>query len=209
MKEKKVKRFLAIALVTFIVTLSYMTSGATMQHKLQEKPVFTEQTITVTDTTVVNDNETRTDSLKIMLIDEVDKYIRNSYNIYDKKLSEYLVCHSLTYDIELCFMMAQTQLETGFGTMGAGRPTSRHSLFGVNGKWKDYNSAIEDYCKLLRKSYLGNKKSVHDLMRNYVTLGGARYAANRRYEQELSSAYSKIKKNTNIHNLWIELNKPA
>jgi flagellum-specific peptidoglycan hydrolase FlgJ len=104
-------------------------------------------------------------------------------------------------------MMAQTKLETGFGTMGAGRPTSRHSLFGVNRRYSDYNSAIEDYCILLRKSYLGETKTEHDLMKNYVTLSGRRYAANRRYEIELSAEYKKIKNNTQIYELWKELKK--
>ena len=58
-------------------------------------------------------------------------------------------------------MMSQTELETNFGTIGAGRPTSKKSLFGVNiysrtpfKGYKNYNVAIEEYCKLLRRSYL-------------------------------------------------------
>ena len=203
MNEKKVKRVLAIALVTCLAALSYVHTGAT-RYSVIDNPTFV-NTIMIADT-VENDNvETKNDSLRLQLIDAVDSHIRKSFKIYDRNLPTYMVDHSLNYNIDLCFMMAQTTIETGFGTAGAGKPTSRHSLFGVCKRYKNYNSAVEDYCILLRKSYLGTKKSEHDLMRNYVTLGGVRYAANRRYEKELSAEYKKIRSKTNIYELWTEL----
>ena len=102
-------------------------------------------------------------------------------------------------------MMAQTAIETGFGTAGAGRPSSRHSLFGVCKRYSNYDKAVEDYCKLLRKSYLGKRKTEYDLMKNYVTLGGDRYAASRGYEQKLSKEYKRIRNKTQIYELWKEL----
>lgn len=203
MKEKKVKRFLAIALVMFLTTLSYVHTGAT-KHSIIDNPTYVNTMIT--EDTIKNDNvEVKTDSLRLQLIDAVESHIRKSFKIYDKNLPVYMVDHSLNYNIDLCFMMAQTTIETGFGTAGAGRPNSRHSLFGVCKRYGDYNSAVEDYCKLLRKSYLGGHKTEQDLMRNYVTLGGARYAANRRYERELSSEYQRIRNKTTIYELWTEL----
>ena len=46
-------------------------------------------------------------------------------------------------------------------------------------------------------------------MRRYVTLRGARYASNPRYEQHLSSTYKLIKNNTNIYDMWMKLRKKS
>ena len=48
-------------------------------------------------------------------------------------------------------------------------------------------------------------KTEYDLMKNYVTLGGDRYAANRGYEQKLSEEYKRIRNKTQIYELWKEL----
>ena len=167
MKEKKVKRFLAI---TMFVLLAFIFCSGTFVVKSSVAAATLEMN-----------------------------------NINDSNLPMYLVEYSLKYDIDLCFMMAQTSIETGFGTAGAGKPTSRHSLFGVCKRYSNYDKAVEDYCKLLRKSYLGKRKTEYDLMKNYVTLGGDRYAANRGYEQKLSKEYKCIRNRTQIYELWKEL----
>ena len=58
-------------------------------------------------------------------------------------IPKYLVQAGLTNDIDICFIMAQTQIETRYGTMGAGRESSRRSMFGVIKKhYPNYESAI-------------------------------------------------------------------
>ena len=136
------------------------------------------------------------------MIVEVDKYIKTKTNSHHQFIPKYLVLAGLKYDIDICFMMAQTQVETCYGTLGAGREKSRHSLFGVAyQKYPNYENAIDSYCKLLHKSYLGNSRTEQHLLTKYVTLRGGRYAENPNYERDLRIAYNHIKKNTNIYQL--------
>ena len=213
MKEKKVKRFLAI---TMFVLLAFVFRGGTFvaNSSVATVPLKMNTMFIQKNAIITNDsNEARDslmkmnkkDSLRNKLIDDVNIHISRNYRIHDSNLPMYLVDYSLKYNIDLCFMMAQTTIETGFGTAGAGRPSSRHSLFGVCKRYSNYNNAIEDYCKLLRRSYLGDSKTEHDLMKNYVTLGGARYAGGRGYERDLSAEYKRIRNRTQIYELWTEL----
>lgn len=141
------------------------------------------------------------DSIRLEMINQVNGYITTkTRGKHDPKLAEYLVDNSIKYDIDLCFMMSQTQIETCFGTAGAGRPSSRRSLFGVIKKrYNNYNEAIEDYCKLLRKSYLVKGRTEQDLMRRYVTGSGYRYAGSLTYERELSKNYKDICRLTSLN----------
>lgn len=211
MKEKKVKRFLAIVMFltcAFIFSGSFIANSTVSIRPIEISNAFINDTNSVKivkNDSSISDKMNMKDTLRRKLIKNVDYHIRKNFRIYDKNLPMYLVDHSLKYNIDLCFMMAQTTIETGFGTAGAGKPSSRHSLFGVCKRYSNYNNAIEDYCKLLKRSYLGNKKTEHDLMKNYVTLGGARYASNRRYESELSNEYKRIRNRTQIYELWKEL----
>lgn len=139
------------------------------------------------------------------LIDEVQKYIYTKTIKFHRLIPNYIVLAGLENDIDICFMMAQTQVETCYGTLGAGRETSRRSLFGVaQRKYCDYETAIDHYCELLHKYYLKNGRTEQHLMNKYVTVRGARYAENPNYEREIKTAYNHIKRNTNIYNLQQE-----
>ena len=114
----------------------------------------------------------------------------------------------LTNNIDICFMMAQTQIETCYGTTGAGRETSRRSMFGVIKRhYADYEQAINHYCEILKKYYLVRGRTEQHLMTKYVTGTGGRYAGNPRYEIELRAAYKQIKSTTNIYSLQQEWNR--
>ena len=144
--------------------------------------------------------------IKRQLIAEVDNYISaKTRNKAHSNLAEYIVENALKHNIDVCFMMSQTEIETCYGTAGAGRPTSRRSLFGViKKKYTNYNDAIDDYCKLLNKSYLTKGRREKDLMKNYVSSGGYRYAGSTTYEQKLTNVYNRISKNTSISKLQSE-----
>lgn len=211
MKEKKVKRFLAITLFVLIASIffngSFIANSTVATRQLEISNTFIKNN-NANDTTKIDEAQNsvlKRDSLRIRLIDDVNNHIRKNFRIHDNNLPMYLVDYSLKYNIDLCFMMAQTTIETGFGTAGAGRPSSRHSLFGVCKRYSNYDNAVEDYCKLLRSSYLGDRKTEHDLMKKYVTLSGYRYAGSRRYEQNLSAEYKRIRSKTQIYELWTEL----
>lgn len=142
------------------------------------------------------------DSIKKELIEQVENYIYRSFPKTHKTIPTKLVEIGLEKEVDILFMMAQTQIETSFGTAGAGRESSRRSLFGVaKRKYSSYNDAIDDYVAILKKSYLTRGRTEQDLMRRYTTVSGYKYAGNPNYEAELRNTYSRIKKRTDIKEL--------
>lgn len=202
MEQTKLKRFTRIL---FIILLSICTLGGlcyAYNYDVEETP--TTPIIKVTEPEVIDTISTQ-DSIRDALICEVQDYLKKQSPNSHKFIPKYIVYAGLTHDIDICFMMAQTQIETNYGTMGAGRECSRRSLFGVAiRRYGDYETAINDYCILLKKSYIGKGRTEKHLMTKYVTHGGARYASNPNYEKDLQIAYNNIKKETNIYNLQNE-----
>ena len=145
------------------------------------------------------------DSIKDKLIEEVENYIYGRFPKAHETIPTSIVENGLESGIDIVFMMAQTQIETSFGTAGAGRETSRRSLFGVAiKKYASYDLAIKDYIGILKKWYLTRGRTEQHLMNRYTTSGGGRYAENPRYEVELKGAYADIKRQTNISSLQTE-----
>ena len=117
------------ALATFVALITVMNISFPLNANIstltdKELQAQYEGTLFNRDTTVC-----RQDSLKVILYDEVRKYIDTKTDKAHDELHRYLVDNGLKYDIDICFMMSQTELETNFGTLGAGRTTSRKSLF--------------------------------------------------------------------------------
>ena len=145
------------------------------------------------------------DSIKDKLVEEVENYIYGRFPKAHKTIPTSIVENGLESGIDIVFMMAQTQIETSFGTAGAGRETSRRSLFGVAiKKYASYDLAIKDYIDILKKWYLTRGRTEQHLMNRYTTNGGGRYAENPKYEVELKGAYADIKRQTNISSLQTE-----
>lgn len=139
------------------------------------------------------------DSIKRELITEVENYVFTNFPKVNKTIPTAIVENGLEHEVDILFMMAQTQIETHYGTLGAGRETSRRSLFGVAlRKYESYEKAIKDYIAILKKNYLTRGRTEQHLMRRYTTTRGGRYAENPNYEVELRGAYNNIDKKTNI-----------
>lgn len=139
--------------------------------------------------------------IKKELVEEVDKYIhkKTKKKKFHKDISEHLVEVALKNNFDIAFAMAQAEIETCFGTAGIG--ISRRSMYGVYITYKDYNASTDYYIDLVKRKYLGNKKTFQQLANNYVTLGGARYSKNPKYESIFKSAWTNIKSNTKISRL--------
>ena len=150
------------------------------------------------------------DSTYAAVLKVTANYINKQAPKAHNDLPKYLLDAALEYDIDLCFMMAQTQLETNFGTLGAGREKSRRSLFGVyTKKYTSYEYAIDDWCNLLHKSYLGKGRTEEHLMNSYTSHSGKRYAENPSYEISLKSTYKSIVKSTGLKQMQTELKNMA
>lgn len=106
---------------------------------------------------------------------------------------------ALENNIDICFILAQGTIETHLGTAGIGR--TKKSIFGVGRTYNSYEACINDYARILKKSYLTRGRTEFDLMKRYVTTGGARYAQNPHYERELKSRHNVILRKTKIHGL--------
>jgi len=142
------------------------------------------------------------------IIEEVGRHMLKVSRDVDNSLPSIFVKKSIENDIDLVFMMAQAEIETAYGTQGIGRPNSKKSLFGVmRGDYATYGQACDDWCKILKKSYLSSTRDEKSLMENYVTKSGYRYAEDIEYEGKLRGKYYAISKTTGIHNLLDEYTK--
>ena len=148
---------------------------------------------------------------KIQLTKEVQSYIDEvaptsnvrGYAIVDE-------CEK--YNIDICFVLAQAEIESHFGTKGLGSKFNNIFNVDVHDKVKNQkdmkkkyiykypNESIEPYLQLLTNKYLVNKLE-SDLLIKYVDINGSRYASDTDYEAKLRSKYNSIVDNTNIVNL--------
>lgn len=149
---------------------------------------------------------------KAILVREVQNYIDliaptsnlRGYAIVDE-------CEK--YKVDICFCLAQGEIESHFGTKGLGSKFNNVFNVDVHDKVKgkedmnkkyifEYpNQSIEPYLKLLTNKYLVNKLEL-DLMQNYVDINGSRYASDEAYEIKLSTRYKYIVENTKIQEYY-------
>lgn len=214
-RETKFKSMFKMSIKFILIFVIGLTTCITIYSTTNAEPLQIEYRMK--DTVEYIDSDIKTDSIfifphleiKSQLIAEVDKYITSkTRGKHNKKLAEYLVNNSIEHNIDLCFMMSQTQNETNFGTAGIGKASSKKSLFGVMRKhYKNYDEAVKDYCKLLKKSYLTKGRTEQDLMKRFVNSSGRRYAGNPNYETHLRSVYKNINVKTEINKLQKLYNK--
>lgn len=145
---------------------------------------------------------------KCALVNEVQKYIEQIAP--SSNLRGYAVVEECEkYDVDICFVLAQGEVESAFGTKGIASKLNCVFNVGiydnktteqVEDKYRfEYpNESIEPYLKLLTTKYLVNKLE-HDLMHKFVDINGNRYASDKDYEIKVSSKYKFICENTKIH----------
>ena len=199
-RKKKFKRILLCALLISLPFFQSLKGNTNDVNDNKEVAMcITNDTINL-DTVVFG--QLIKDSIKNELICEVEQYVFKYFPRTHKDVPMLIVENGLEHDIDILFMMAQTQQETGYGTLGAGRESSRRSLFGVAvRKYDNYENAVVDYIRLLKKSYLTNGRTEQHLMKRYVTSRGGRYAGDPNYEVTLRKTYNDISKQTKIKEL--------
>lgn len=205
---KKTSLFKRALLPTFI--LLFVCTFHSVQTIAEEKEHSTEITQNFNDEYF--ELIIKQDLVKQELLTETKQYILNSVpkaKLNVDNIVEHLVNQSLGNNVDLCFVLAQCKIETAFGTAGMGRSQSKKSMFGINRTYHTYQDCISHYMKNLKKNYLSDERTVHDLMNKYVTHNGHRYASDPRYEKTLKNQYHEIKNKTKIDNLekeYLELN---
>ena len=164
-------------------------------------------------------NQLTYDSIKSVLVEQVNSYIQQSAPT--STLDGLVVVNNcIDYDIDICFVLAQGEIESHFGTKGLARKTN--SVFNVyayddkklheinkNGKYKHPDDSVEPYIELLKREYLVENKTEYDMLKEYVNYRGNRYASAPDYEQKLIDKIEKIHQNTNIDSTYQMLKKQA
>ena len=212
MEQTKFKRFKKI--IFTITVFLFITIGSSQLswccNNNSYNHINSDKIYDVNDINIETPVNKEYDSTYAAVLKATANYINKQAPKAHNDLPKYLLDAALEYDIDLCFMMAQTQLETNFGTLGAGREKSRRSLFGVyTKKYTSYEYAIDDWCNLLHKSYLGKGRTEEHLMNSYTSHSGKRYAENPSYEISLKSTYKSIVKSTGLKQMQTELKNMA
>ena len=131
---------------------------------------------------------------KLELVHHVDAHVNNL------DMSHSIVDNALKHNIDICFMLAQSKIETNYGKSGIGK--RKNSIFGIVSKsYNDFTESIKDYCEMLTRNYLVNGKTEQHLLSDFVNKHGDRYAESREYEMHLCSEYNKIRSSSKIHKL--------
>jgi len=160
----------------------------------------------------------RYDSLLLELSNEIDAYISKVSNGTSSLSGLVVATQCIERDVDICFVLAQGEQESHFGTQGVARKTN--SVFNVfafdghsynkineNGKYNHPNDCVEPYLRLLKRDYLVDGKTEFDLLNNYVNKNGARYASSDSYEDSLCYKMNKIKSETRIDALCCAIKK--
>lgn len=123
------------------------------------------------------------------------------------------------YNIDICFVLAQAQIESCFGTSGiASKTNSVWNVLAYDGRTADDminkghgydhpDKSIIPYLTLLTNKYLAGNKTEYDLMNNFKSVSGHRYASDPSYEKKILKTYNHIKTNTNILKYYNEYKK--
>jgi hypothetical protein len=163
-------------------------------------------------------NQLRYDSLKLALANEVDRYIQKVSNRGSALSGLVLIDECLHYDIDLCFVLAQGEQESHFGTQGLARKTNSvfnvyaydgqsYNAINAGGKYKHPNNCVAPYLSLLKRDYLVKGKTENDLLNRFVNARWQRYASAPNYEQALVNKITNIRNTTDIDSLYQALRK--
>ena len=148
---------------------------------------------------------------KGLLADEVNVYIKK-YAPTSNLCAAILVEECEHYGVDIKLVLAQGHQESHFGTKGLAKTTN--SVWNVGAfdglsydeihkkhVFRNPNQSIRPYLELLTTKYLTSKKSEIDLLNNFVSVDGKRYASSPDYETLLTNKYNVISTETKIDSL--------
>lgn len=194
----------------FVLFLSICSLSAQPECNVPTIPIVQ---VATTDT-VTNPS----DSIRSELVRQTDTYISQKFP-KSKLTGEALVMACEKHDFDICFALAQAEIESGLGTAGKARRTnspwnvgawdgrSAQTMNRLGYGYSHPDQSIEPYIELVKTKYLGTKRTIHDLMRQYTTLSGHRYASDPNYERSLRSTYQRICTKTTLRELQDSLRR--
>lgn len=152
--------------------------------------------------------------IKDSLVSSVDRFIQEKSEGKSNLSGRVVVDMCEKYDVDICFVLAQAQYESHFGSRGAAAKTNHvFNLYAYDQYTTDQlikrgscvshpDDSVEPYLRLLVDNYLPEDHDVSSLLKNYVNKNGQRYASSTEYEARLSSIYRRIRRTTDIGNLY-------
>lgn len=200
---KKIITIIYITLLVSAIVFCYIIIGKCLDKRIESNNYSCQ---------IYRDNiELKYQNAKSLIIDEVDKYIKNVAPTSTlNAITLFNLCEE--YDIDIKFALAQGHIESHFGSKGMARKTN--SVFNVfafdgesyhkiskKGKYDHPDYSIEPYLSLLQKDYLIDGKSEYDLMEKFINKDGNRYASDPLYENKLRKKFEYISENTNLDEL--------
>ena len=144
---------------------------------------------------------------KSALVNEVQTYITSIAP--NSNLRGYAIVEECEkYNVDICFVLAQGEIESHFGTKGMASKLNCVFNVGIYDnktaeeieskyRFDCPNESISPYLNLLNERYLVNRTE-QDLMRKFVDINNKRYASDTDYEVKISSKYKLIKETTKI-----------
>ena len=144
---------------------------------------------------------------KSALVNEVQNYITSVAP--NSNLRGYAIVEECEkYNVDICFVLAQGEIESHFGTKGIASKLNCVFNVGIYDnktteevelkyRFDCPNESISPYLNLLNERYLVNKTE-QDLMKKFVDINNKRYASDTDYETKISSKYKLIVENTKI-----------
>lgn len=209
----KISNKVTALIIGVILTLSSVCASFAQPDPIPIEHETIELVSTV-DTVTINPS----DSIRNELVQATNNYISHRFP-KSKLTGEALVTACEKHDFDICFALAQAEIESGLGTAGKARRTNSpwnvHAHDGRSAQqmnkmgygYSHPDQSIEPYIELVKSKYLGSKRTIHDLMKNYVALSGHRYAADPNYERTLKNAYRRICMKTTLKDLQRALKK--
>lgn len=203
---------LAGVILTFISILTITSISARPENVTSIPKNFTELVQDTTPTTTRDTTEVLKDSLLTELVQHTNNYISKRFP-KSKLTGKALVTACIKHDFDICFALAQAEIESGLGTAGKAAKTNSpwnvgaydsrtaHQMNKLGYGYSHPDHSIEPYIKLVKTKYLGPERTIHDLMNRYTTLSGYRYASDPNYERSLKSKYREICRKTFLNEI--------
>lgn len=201
-----------VTVIAFGIILSILS--VSISANVQTTEVRT--TTSVQDTSTIDSTVYISDSIRDELVLRTNEYITGNFP-KAKLTAEALVTACEKHDFDICFALAQAEIESCMGTVGkAAKTNSPWNVGAADGRsaqemnrlgygYSHPDHSIEPYIELVKTKYLGDKRTINDLMKRYVTLKGARYATDPDYESSLRATYNRICLKTSIRELQEKL----
>ena len=148
---------------------------------------------------------------KSEVVDEISDYMNKKVSYHN--LSALVILNACDkYGIDVRLPLSQGLIESHYGTCGlASKTNSVFNMGAFDGnkldkilkihKYTHPNQSVEPYLSKLRTSYLGDSKTEQDLLNEFVTLSGRRYASYDKYERELKIIWDDINSTTRLDSL--------